>query len=309
MQPTARRVFLAGIALAVTGSVLFSGKAVVVKLAYRYGVDPATLLALRMAFALPFFVVAYVWSSRGATPLAGADHLRLIVIGLLGYYAASYLDFLGLQHITAGLERLILYLSPTLVLLMSALFLGKRFNRRDVLALLLAYSGIVLAFWHDVRFEGGGRVVLGSALVFASAVCYAVYLVLSGELVRRVGAIRLTSYAMTVSTIAVFIQFLSLNPIGSLVQPAPVYWLSILNAVLCTVLPVFATMLAIERIGAARTSMASMVGPIATISLAYIVLDETVSVWQAAGTVLVLAGVYILTMRGRPQPDPEQRST
>jgi len=295
--------FLAGIALAVTGSVLFSGKAVVVKLAYRYGVDPATLLALRMAFALPFFVVAYVWSARGAAPLAASDHLRLIVIGLLGYYAASYLDFLGLQYITAGLERLILYLSPTLVLLMSAFFLGKRFDRRDVLALVLAYAGIVLAFWHDARFQGG-PVVLGSAFVFASAVCYAVYLVLSGEHVRRVGAIRLTSYAMTVSTIAVFIQFLWLNPVGSLAQPAPVYWLSVLNAVICTVLPVFATMLAIERIGAARTSMASMVGPIATISLAYIVLDETVSVWQAAGTALVLAGVYILTMRGQPRPDP-----
>ncbi len=280
--------------LAIAGSVLFSGKAIVVKLAYRYGVDAATLLALRMAFSLPFFIAAYVWSARGAVPLAAADHRRLITIGLLGYYAASYLDFLGLQHISAALERLILYLSPTLVLLMSALFLGKRFERRDVTALALAYAGIVLAFWHDARFEGG-RVALGSALVFGSAFCYAAYLVLSGQLVRRVGAIRLTSYAMTVSALAVFAQFLLLNPMTSLAQPVPVYWLSLLNAVLCTVLPVFATMLAVERIGAGRTSLAAMVGPVATIGLAYIFLGEAVSAWQVAGTALVLAGVYVLS--------------
>lgn len=280
--------------LAIAGSVLFSGKAIVVKLAYRYGVDAATLLALRMAFSLPFFIAAYVWTARGAVPLAAADHRRLITIGLLGYYAASYLDFLGLQHISAALERLILYLSPTLVLLMSALFLGKRFERRDVTALALAYAGIVLAFWHDARFEGG-RVVLGSALVFGSAFCYAAYLVLSGQLVRRVGAIRLTSYAMTVSALAVFAQFLLLNPMTSLAQPVPVYWLSLLNAVLCTVLPVFATMLAVERIGAGRTSLAAMVGPVATIGLAYIFLGEAVSAWQVAGTALVLAGVYVLS--------------
>jgi len=280
--------------LAIAGSVLFSGKAIVVKLAYRYGVDAATLLALRMAFSLPFFIAAYVWTARGAVPLAAADHRRLITIGLLGYYAASYLDFLGLQHISAALERLILYLSPTLVLLMSALFLGKRFERRDVTALALAYAGIVLAFWHDARFEGG-RVALGSALVFGSAFCYAAYLVLSGQLVRRVGAIRLTSYAMTVSALAVFAQFLLLNPMTSLAQPVPVYWLSLLNAVLCTVLPVFATMLAVERIGAGRTSLAAMVGPVATIGLAYIFLGEAVSAWQVAGTALVLAGVYVLS--------------
>jgi drug/metabolite transporter (DMT)-like permease len=289
-----RPAFIAGLSLAIAGSVLFSGKAIVVKLAYRYGVDPATLLALRMAFSLPFFIAAYAWSARGAMPLAAADHRRLITIGLLGYYAASYLDFLGLQHISAALERLILYLSPTLVLLMSALFLGKRFDRRDVSALALAYAGIVLAFWHDARFEGG-RVALGSALVFGSAFCYAAYLVLSGQLVRRVGAIRLTSYAMTVSAVAVFVQFLLLNPMTSLAQPVPVYWLSLLNAVVCTVLPVFATMLAVERIGAGRTSLAAMVGPVATIGLAYIFLGEAVSGWQVAGTALVLAGVYVLS--------------
>lgn len=294
MSSSARRLFVTGIALAIAGSVLFSAKAIVVKLAYRYGVDATTLIALRMMFALPFFVVAYIWSSRGATRLTGADHAQLVVIGLLGYYAASYLDFLGLQYISAALERLILYLSPTLVLLMSAVFLGKRFGRQDLAALGLAYGGIVLVFLHDVNLEGDG-IAWGAALVFASAVCYAAYLVISGELVRRLGAIRLTSYAMCVSSIAVFATFALLNPLGTLRQPAPVYWLSLFNGLMCTVLPVFATMLAVERIGAGRTSLASMVGPVSTIALAYIFLGETISGWQLAGTALVLAGVYVLS--------------
>ena len=287
-------MFLAGLALAIVGSVLFSAKAIVVKLAYRHGVDAATLIALRMLFSVPFFAAALVFSSRGAAPLTRSDHLRLIVIGLLGYYAASYLDFLGLQYISAALERLILYLNPTIVLLMSALFLGKRFSRLDIAALALAYGGILLVFLHDVRLEGDG-VPLGTALVLGSAVCYAAYLVMSGELVRRIGAIRLTAYAMCVSTVAVFAQFLLLNPLSSLQQPAPVYWLSLINGLLCTVLPVFATMLAVERIGAGRTSLAAMVGPVATIALAYLFLGESVSGWQLAGTALVLGGIYVLS--------------
>lgn len=290
-----RRTLLAGLALAVVGSVLFSGKAIVVKLAYRYSVDPLTLIALRMAFAAPLFLVAYWWASRGAEPIARRDHGRLIALGVLGYYLASYLDFLGLQHVSAALERLILFLNPTIVLLLSAFFLAKRIRRLEWIALALSYAGIVLAFWHDVRLEGG-RIALGSLLVFGSALCYALYLVIGGELVKRLGAIRLTSYAMCVSSVAVMLHFLLVNPVSALAQPAAVYWLSLLNATLCTVLPVFATMLAIERIGAGRTSMAAMVGPIATIGLAFVFLGEPVSGWQLAGTGLVLAGVYVLTL-------------
>jgi drug/metabolite transporter (DMT)-like permease len=298
VQSAHRSAFAAGLALAIGGSILFSGKAVVVKLAYRYGVDATTLIALRMGFSLPFFVAALIWSSRDAQPLSRADHARLIVIGLLGYYAASYLDFLGLQYVTAALERLILYLSPTLVVILSALFLRKRFGRYEWSALALCYGGILLVFWHDVSLAGG-QVLLGAALVFASAVCYAIYLIVSGELVRRLGAIRLTAYAMCVSTFAVIAQFAVLNPVSALRQPQEVYWLSLLNAVLCTVLPVFATMLAVERIGASRASMASMIGPVSTIALAYLFLDERITVWQVAGTALVLIGIYVLTRAGR----------
>jgi drug/metabolite transporter (DMT)-like permease len=298
VQSTQRSQFAAGLALAIIGSILFSAKAVIVKLAYRYGVDAATLLTLRMALSLPFFIVALAWSSRGAQPLSHTDHIRLIFIGLLGYYAASYLDFLGLQYVTAALERLILYLSPTLVVLLSSFVLRMHFGRYEWGALALCYGGILLVFWHDVSLEGG-RVLLGSGLVFASAVCYAIYLIMSGELVRRLGAIRLTAYAMCVSSFAVFAQFAMLNPLSALRQPQAVYGLSLLNALLCTVLPVFATMLAVERIGAGRASMASMIGPVSTIALAYLFLDERISVWQVAGTALVLTGIYVLTRAGR----------
>jgi drug/metabolite transporter (DMT)-like permease len=297
-QPNQQSVFAAGLALAIGGSVLFSAKAVVIKLAYRYGVDATTLIALRMAFSLPFFVAALIWSSRGAPPLSRSDHARLIFIGLLGYYAASYLDFLGLQYVTAALERLILYLSPTLVVVLSALFLRKRFGGHEWGALALCYGGILLVFWHDVSLDGG-QVLLGSSFVFAGAICYAIYLIVSGELVQRLGAIRLTAYAMCVSSLAVFVQFVVLNPVSTLRQPPAVYWLSLLNAVLCTVLPVFATMLAVERIGASRASMASMVGPVSTIALAYLFLDERISIWQMAGTALVLTGIYVLTRAGK----------
>jgi len=302
-----RNDFFAGLALAIGGSALFSGKAIAVKLAYRYGVDASTLLALRMLFAAPVFAAVYLWRAGAAAPLTPADHRTLIVVGLLGYYGASMLSFLGLQYVSAGLERVILYLNPTLVLLLSVLFLGKRLQRIDLVAMALAYGGIVLMFWHDLRVDRSGGVPLGSALVFGSAIAYAAYLVISGELVRRVGVIRLTAYASLVSTVAVLLQFAALNPLSSLVQPAAVYWLSLVNGVVCLVLPMFATMMAIERIGAGNTSMAGMIGPVVTIALGAVLLDEPVSALQFAGTALVLAGVFVLSRKGGSDLNPRRR--
>ncbi len=287
--------FGAGLLLAGTGSVLFSGKAIVIKLAYRYGVDAETLLALRMLLAVPFFLAVLWWTSRGARPLTPKEHAKLVLLGLLGYYAASYADFLGLQYISAGLERLILFLNPTIVLVLSVLFFARRVDRRDLIALALAYGGIVLVFWHDVH--AGGQVMLGASLVFVSAVTYAVYLVLAGEVVQRIGALRLTAYAMCVSSAAVCVQFALMRPLAGLAQPAPVLWLSLINAVACTVVPVFATMLAIARIGAGNASMMGMIGPVSTIVLGFLFLGEAISGWQLAGTALVLAGVFVLSRK------------
>ncbi len=188
------------------------------------------------------------------------------------------------------------------MLLLSALLLRRPVTGAQAAALLLAYGGILLVFWHDVRIDGPG-VALGAALVFASAACYAGYLVLSGELVRRVGPIRLTAYAMCVATAGVWIHFAAMRPLAALAQPGPVLWLSLVNAVFCTVLPVFATMLAVARVGAATASLAGMVGPVATIALGFVFLGEPVSGSQLAGTALVLAGILVLS-RGGPRSTP-----
>lgn len=296
--PTTRHYFLMGLLSALVGAVLFSAKAIVAKLIYRYNVDAVTLIAFRMLFSLPFFAAIAYWQSRNAQPLAKTDRWRIVLLGLLGYYLASFLDFLGLQYISAGLERLILFLTPSFVLLISLFFLKKAISRLEWLALMVSYAGIVLVFYHDVRL-GGPTVLLGSLFVLGSALSYALYLLMSGELVARVGATRLVAYAMCVASAACIVQFFLLKPPSTLIQPQMVYNLSFINAVFCTVLPVFMTMYAVERIGASASSLAGMIGPVSTLFLAAIILMEPVTGIQMAGTALVLAGIYLLSRKKR----------
>lgn len=296
--PAARRDFLVGLLSALIGAVLFSAKAIVAKLIYRYNVDAVTLINFRMLFSLPFFAVIAYWQSRDAETLTKGELWRIALLGLLGYYLASFLDFLGLQYISAGLERLILFLTPSFVLLISLFFLKKSVSRLEWLALIVSYAGIVLVFYHDVQL-GGSTVVLGSALVLGSAISYALYLLMSGQLVARVGATRLVAYAMCVASAACILQFFLLKPVAELVQPAEVYGLSIFNAVFCTVLPVFMTMYAVARIGAPTASLAGMIGPVSTLFLAAIILAEPITGVQLAGTALVLAGIYLLSRKKR----------
>jgi drug/metabolite transporter (DMT)-like permease len=288
-----------GFAFAAAGAILFSAKAIIVKLAYRHQVDPATLIAMRMMIALPFFAAVAWWVGR-RSPLAWrpADRARVVLLGLLGYYIASYLDFMGLQYISAGLERVILYLNPTLVLLISALALRRKVGRQELIALAITYLGVFVVFAHDVRLEGA-NVALGSALVFLSAVSYAVYLVMSGEMVRRIGPMRLTAWASIVASIACIAQSLALDAGALLSQPAPVWWLSALNGTLCTVFPVFLIMFAIDRIGPAAAAQTGMIGPVSTILLAAWILGDPVTGMQAIGTAIVLAGIFYLTRQPR----------
>lgn len=296
----AGRVHLQGVLLAAFGAIAFSGKAIIVKLAYRHGVDAVTLLALRMLVALPLFLVMAGWAWRRSPPLARADVWRIVVLGALGYYLASYLDFAGLAYVTATLERLILYLNPTLVLLIGALFLGRRAGRRQIVALLVSYAGVALAVGHDLEV-GGGNVVLGSVLVFASALAYALYLIGSGEVVARVGAVRLTAYASTMACLFCIAHALLARPVSALRSlPPEVYGLSLLNGTVCTVLPVLpvlAVMMAIARIGSARAAQIGMLGPVSTIALSMLLLGEAMGPWQVAGTVLVLSGVFLVGRR------------
>lgn len=295
-NPNARKVFLVGLSIAVAGAVLFSGKAIVAKLMYRYDVDAVTVIAFRMLFSVPIFAGVALWQMRTEAPLSKADRLRLIFLGTIGYYLSSFLDFLGLQYISAGLERLILFLTPSFVLLITVVFYKRKIGLMEWAALLTSYLGTVLVFLHDVKI-GGEDVGLGSLLVLGSAVSYALYLLFSGELVRRVGTMRLVSYAMCVSSVWCIGQFFVLRPVAMLIQPAPVYWYSIVNALFCTVLPVYMTMVAVERIGATSASQAGMVGPVSTLFLAAIILDEPISTIQLVGTGLVLLGIYLLSRK------------
>ena len=292
------RQYVIGLAIAIFAAVLFSTKAIVAKLIYRYHVDAVTLIAFRMMFSLPIFAMVAIWQLRRGGRLAWQDRCRLIVLGLVGYYLSSFLDFLGLQYISAGLERLILFLTPSFVLLISALFLKRKVSRVEWTALCVCYLGIVLVFLHDLRLAGD-QVMLGSVLVLGAAIAYALYLIQSGQLVVRLGTLRLVSYAMCVASVACITQFFVLRPVSMLIQPAAVYWLSLVNAIFCTVFPVFLTMFAVQRIGAATTSLAGMIGPVSTLFLGALLINEPITSWQLAGTVLVLSGMYLLSRRGR----------
>jgi len=280
--------------LAMAGAVAFSGKAIIVKLAYRHGVDAITLIMLRMLVALPFFLLMVWWAGRGKPALPWRDRAAAAALGFSGYYLSSYLDFLGLQHISASLERLVLYLTPAVVLLLSGLLFGRHASRRQWAAMALGYGGLLLVFGHELRLDGP-RVALGTALVVASTLSYAGYLLYSGEVVRRIGSLRLTGWASGVACGLCLAQFSLLRPLASLQQLVPaVWWLSLLNGTVCTVLPVLLVMMAIERIGSGRAAQYGMVGPITTIALGVLILGEPFTAWVAAGTLCVLASVTLL---------------
>ena len=276
--------------MAAAGTVAFSAKAIIVKLAYRHGVDAITLIMYRMLFSLPLFVALAWWAGRGRPALTLRDWRVVGLLGFTGYYLASLLDFLGLQYITASLERLILYLNPTLVLLISVLAFKRRVAPRQWAALALSYTGVLLVFAREVRLEGAST-ALGAALVLGGAISYAVYLVVSGEEVRRLGALRLTGLASSVACVLCLAQFALMRPLSAAAVAEPVIWLSLLNAVACTFLPVILVMMAIERIGATLAAQTGMIGPVATVAMGAIFLGERITGWVVAGTALVLAGV------------------
>jgi drug/metabolite transporter (DMT)-like permease len=285
--------------LAGLGAVLFSAKAIVVKLCYRHGAGVETVLALRMLFALPFFWGALWWHgvTRRPPPLARRDVWMLLALGFIGYYLASYLDFLGLQYVSAGLERIILYLYPTVVLLVSAVVLGKPITRRQWLAMAVAYAGVLLVFLHDARLDGQ-HAALGSALVLASACTYALYLIMAGELVSRVGSLRLVAYASGSATVFCVAQALAGDPAALVQQPVAVYGLSLVNATLCTFVPMLLIAMAVNRVGSGLTAQSGVVGPVATVLFGWWFLGESVGVLQLVGIVIVLASMALLVTAG-----------
>ena len=294
MTQTPASKFSSGLLLAAAGSIAFSGKAIIVKLAYRHGVDAITLVMFRMLFALPFFIAMAWWADRHQAPLTRKDWLGVLGLGFSGYYLSSFLDFLGLQYISASLARLILYLNPTLVLVLGWVLYKRKITYRQGMAMAVSYSGVLLVFGHEVSLVGE-NIALGTILVFGGAITYALYLTYSGQLVQRLGSLRLAGLATTVACFICILQFALLKPVTALNVAPEVICLSMLNATACTVLPVLMIMMAIERIGPGLTSQIGMIGPLSTLTMGAFFLNETFNLWILMGTVLVLGGVFWVT--------------
>lgn len=293
---------IAGILMVVVAAIAFSFKAVIIKLAYRHGVDAVTLLALRMIFSAPLFLILAWWAVRdpAVQPLSREDLRSVALLGFIGYYLASYFDFLGLQYVTAALERLLLFIHPTFVLLLSALLFKRRITRRDVVAVGLSYLGIALVFGHDVATQPG-NILLGSFWVLLSALFYSGYLLGSGRIVGRVGSVRFACYAGLVSCAAVVAHYLITRDLALIFrQPAAVYWLALLMAAFSTVLPIVLTSEGIRRIGASHASIVASIGPIVTIFLGFLFLGEEITALQLAGAGLVMAGILAISLQRKP---------
>jgi drug/metabolite transporter (DMT)-like permease len=294
-----------GPALALVGAFGFSGKSIFAKLAYAASsnLDAVTLIAFRMLFSIPFLLLM-LWMARrnegsaARVVLSRRDWWTLCWLGFIGYYCASLLDFWGLQYISASLERLILFLNPTIVVLLSAVFYRKPVTRWTIVALVLSYSGIVLVFAHDFAHTPETHALaIGGGLVFASAVSYAIYLAGNGSLIQRLGAPRFTAYGMAVSAVFVVVQFVATRPLSALEQPTIIYWYMAGIAVFSTVLPIWLTNEAIRMIGASRVALIGTIGPILTIGLGSAFLAEPVTLIQLAGALLVTAGVGVVTLK------------
>ncbi len=299
-QPTPLPV--AGLVFALLAAVGFSFKAIFVKLSYRYGVDAETLLALRMAYSLPIFAVMG-WRARatprnGKTPLTRRDYGLLAGLGLFGYYLASYLDFLGLDYISAGLERVILFIYPTIVVLLSAVFLAKPITRRTGAALVLCYVGVAVAVAHDFKVVGETRdVLVGSLFVFGAAVSYALFLLGNGQVVNRLGSSRLSAGGSIFAGILAIGQFLVLRPLSALDLPWIVHLYALAMGTLCLVLPVWCLAEGIRRIGASPVALVGSFGPIITLAAGWMLLDEPVGTAQLLGAALVIGGVTVMAKR------------
>ena len=291
-----------GIVFALAGTVSFAFRPVLIKLGYaNHPVSATTLLFLRMTLSLPFFLAMAWWmrsSDQAAAPISRRDWLGIIGLGFLGYYFASLLDFLGLQYVSAGVGRLIMFLYPTLVVILSAAFLKKNPTLRELAALAITYTGIALVLSSQIVSAPENRAfVFGALLIFASAMCYAVYLVTGSQLVKRVGSVRFTAYTMIVSTAPAVAQFFILESPASLELPANLWWIAVALATVCTVLPVFLVAEALKRIGANHFALIGALGPVTTVLADFVLLEGALSLAQILGGALVISGVLLVSLK------------
>lgn len=277
----------------------FSLRPILIKLCYAaHPVSPSTLLFLRMMLALPFFLVIAWWLRRQEPRLAWRDWAAIGALGFLGYYGASFLDIIGLQWVGAGVGRLILFLFPTLVLLLSFLFLRKPPTRRELIALAVSYAGIALVVANQIEGTPQGRLfAVGAFLIFASALCYATYLVAGSQIVQRVGSMRFTAYSMVLATLPAVAQFALAETPASLELPAAVWIYMAILATASTVVPVFLQAEALKRIGANHFALIGAVGPVSVAVTSALGLDEPFGWPQALGGALVIFGVLLVSIK------------
>ncbi|MCF7988319.1 MAG: DMT family transporter [Methylovulum sp.] len=297
-QSTDKRQFWSGFGLVLLGAFGFSAKAILIKLAYinSSSVDAITLMALRMLFSLPFFIVTAIWYNQVKRPqsMHNRQYISIFLLGLMGYYVSSWLDFQGLQFISAGLERVILFLYPTFVVIFSALFHRRRINRHVLFALALSYVGMILVFIEQMNFASRS-ISWGSLLVLGSAVIFAVFTLGSGMMTHSIGSTRFTAYTMIVATFGTLSHFVFQHGLALIWQlPTQAYGLALIMAIFSTVLPAFFMNAGIRRIGASKAAIISTTGPISTLALAFFILNEPITLVQISGTLLVLSGVYWL---------------
>ena len=283
---------------ALVGTIAFAFRPVMIKLGYSaHPVSATTLLFLRMTLSLPFFA-AMAWHQRAAAPLSGRDWAGIAALGFLGYYLASLLDFLGLQYIPAGLGRLIMFLYPTLVVLLSAIFLAKSPTRREITALAITYAGIALVLSQQLGVAPEHRLFLfGAMLVFASSMCYAIYLVAGSQLVKRVGSLRFTAYTMIISTLPAVVQFVLLESPAALELPAQVWGYVAVLAFGCTVFPVLLVAESLKRIGANHFALIGALGPVTSVLADFGLLGGGLTAVQVAGGALVILGVLLVSLK------------
>lgn len=289
------KVTNSGVLIAILGIILFSAKAIMVKLAYQYDVSSIHLLLFRMLFSLPFYLgISIISKPLQPSRIKNKDYLWIVFFGFVGYYLASYFDFLGLKYIKAGLERIILFIYPTFVIILSKIIFKKNLSRNQIIAILITYFGVVITFQNEIQLNSDNT-VLGIILILLSALTYASYLVGSGWLIPKFGVKLFTSYAMLVSTICVIIHYLVADRNNIFEYPYQVYILGFLMAIFSTLIPSFLVSLAIKKLGASNFSILGSVGPISTILLAYLFLGERLTFWQVIGSIIVIIGISFVT--------------
>lgn len=291
--------FAKGVFCIILGTCCFAAKGILIKVAYHYGVTATPLLMLRMLFALPFYAGVAIWlQTQKQSRLSRKEIWQIIGLGLLSYYVSSLFDFMGLEYISAGLERLILYVYPTLVLLILAFVKHKKITTNEKLALAIAYVGMALVFVHDIKLSNSWEITtLGSGLVLLSTISFASFIVLAGDMIPRVGSMRFTAYGMLSACVGVIAHNLIIEGPQSIEQPAEVYGLAFALAIFCTVIPSFLMNEGIRIIGSGRAAILGIFGPVVTLFLGALVLNETIGAIQLLGAALVIGGVILTSSK------------